>query len=561
MLMSTSERYVRLRAPTEDGQTLAVPPLDCMDDLLTSNRQHRITCRGLGDDSIHGRSLAQLAEEARDQLLQAALTFTRTYSDPSAPEKSAPHVDGPLILTGHQPELVHPGVWLKNFMAQRIAAEHGGTAINLIIDSDLCRAPSIPVPTGAIRSPRIERVPYDRPFQEIPLEERPWVDTSVWESFGMRVHEKISSLVTDPMSQAWWAEVIALAGEAPSLGQGLARARHLTEISWLRTGRQAGYETGRPFHHSLELPQSQVCRLPAFRWFMAHLLAQMPRFRNAYNDALADYRQVHRLRNHAQPVPDLSEADGWLEAPFWIWSTRDPERRALFVRYSGEGLRLTDRHGFEETLPIADDGPADDAVMRLAEWEARGVKLRTRAMLTTLFARLLLADLFIHGIGGAKYDHVTDAISTRFFGFAPPAYLTLSGTLRLPLGQPLHDTDRPRTLAQTLREHRYHPEKHLDLKAIDTSQRNQVQQILQQKVSSVQLPKRPENAATRHHRITSANAALQPWLATKREALQRELVEASQQVRANSILQSREYAFCLFPAERLKKFMLDFSVR
>ena len=33
-----------------------------------------------------------------------------------------------------------------------------------------------------------------------------------------------------------------------------------------------------------------------------------------------------------------------------------------------------------------------------------GVKIRPRAILTTLYSRLFLSDLFIHGIGGAKYD-------------------------------------------------------------------------------------------------------------------------------------------------------------
>ena len=575
MLMSASDRYVRLRAPAEDGQTLAIPPLDGIDDLLTSNRQHRITCDCLGEDSIHGRSIARLAGEARRQLLSAALDFTRTYSDPSAlqvksqsqgkspsPDPSQGRgpgrgissdtlSDGPLILTGHQPELVHPGVWLKNFTAERLAAEHGGMAINLIIDSDLCRAPSIKVPVGTPWSPRIDRVPYDRPSHEIPLEERSWGDSAVWDSFGKRVHEKISPLVADSMVQEWWAEVSSLAGDAPTLGLGLARARHLTELAWLRTSQRPS--------HSLELPQSQVCQLPAFRWLLAHVLAQMPRFRNAHNDALADYRQAHRLRNHAQPVPDLADVDGWLEAPFWIWSTRDPQRRGLFVRHCHDGLRLTDRHGFTETLPITDDGPADDAVTCLAEWESRGVKLRTRAMLTTLFARLLLADLFIHGIGGAKYDQVTDAISTRFFGFAPPAYLTLSGTLRLLQSTGFQspgpcEADRPTAVAQTLRELRYHPEQHLDLSAMDASMRNEAQGIIQKKLSSIHLPKTHENGAMRHRSITSANTALQPWLASKREALERELIEAEQQIRANRILQSREYAFCLFPAERLRQF-------
>ena len=59
--------------------------------------------------------------------------------------------------------------------------------------------------------------------------------------------------------------------------------------------------------------------------------------------------------------------------------------------------------------------------------------LRPRALTLTLFARLCLGDFFIHGIGGGKYDEVTDAIIRDYFGIEPPAYQVLSATLHLPL--------------------------------------------------------------------------------------------------------------------------------
>ena len=50
-----------------------------------------------------------------------------------------------------------------------------------------------------------------------------------------------------------------------------------------------------------------------------------------------------------------------------------------------------------------------------------------------MFSRFLLGDLFIHGIGGAKYDELGDEISRRFFGIEPPGFLTVSMTLWLGL--------------------------------------------------------------------------------------------------------------------------------
>ena len=40
------------------------------------------------------------------------------------------------MATGHQPELYHPGVWIKDFLLQRLAEETGATALDVVVDSD-----------------------------------------------------------------------------------------------------------------------------------------------------------------------------------------------------------------------------------------------------------------------------------------------------------------------------------------------------------------------------------------------------------------------------------------
>ncbi|MEO2049569.1 MAG: hypothetical protein ABGX16_23675 [Pirellulales bacterium] len=587
---------MKIKAPNENGQRLSVPSLDSMDELIALNGR----LRKAHDCDIQGQSLLQLAAEARSQLLAAAEHFTRAYCEVVTPlpttssTKLTPSTGAscPLIMTGHQPEIVHPGVWLKNFTAAHLAKSCHGIAIHLIIDSDLGRAPMIRVPTGSSSSPRTVAIPYDRPTDCIPLEQRPWMDHSAWDTFGARVHDAISPLIPNTMAQTWWSQIATPAAAATTLGLGLARARHLTEISWQSSFPDKIHRVSQSLESSqssstLELPQSSVCQLPAFRQFTIHLLSHLPRFHDAYNRALTKYRRIHKIHNHAQPVPDLSAENGWLESPYWIWSTQDPTRRALHVRYESNGLRLTDRHHLDQLLPVTEDGPTDDAMTCLAMWEANGIKIRTRALITTLFARLLLADLFIHGIGGAKYDLVTDEIADQFYGFAPPEFLTLSGTLRLPFNQSstdpnisgLFDTQKNspffqstgpgstgpdsdgqlQKIAQTIREFTYHPELHINLTSINPSERHTVQKLLQQKQQWIQTTKTPQNAAQRHRAIVAANTDLQPWLTNQRKQLDKQRISTQLQTAANHILRSREYAFCLFPADRLQNFLLDFS--
>src|SRR5262249_36937452 len=42
----------------------------------------------------------------------------------------------PVVMTGHQPEFMHPGVWVKNVVAVALARRAGGDAEFVAVDSD-----------------------------------------------------------------------------------------------------------------------------------------------------------------------------------------------------------------------------------------------------------------------------------------------------------------------------------------------------------------------------------------------------------------------------------------
>ena len=543
----------RYRAPAASGEKLAVPPWSAMGDLLASNlawrEQHN--CRNC---ALLGKPLGELVAEARREVLARAAAYTidsladspevqgffHHWADAAGRNAGA----GPFIVTGHQPGLVHPGVWVKNFAAASLADAHQGVGLHIIVDADLCRAPSIVVPAGTVDSPRLTPVEFDLASAELPWEERRIVDDDVWRSFPERVHETAGDLLADPMLDEWWPTATRRARATSLVGAALAQARHRAELEW--------------GCRNLELPQSELCRTAAFRWFAAALLAELPRFVAAYNGALADYRRTHKLRNHAQPVPDLAVEGDWLEAPFWVWTASDARRRPLFVRREAGGLLLSDRRGWEQSLPLTGPADAAAAVAALGDWEAAGVKLRSRALITTMFTRLVVADLFLHGIGGAKYDEATDAIAGRFFGAAPPAFAALSGTLRLPIPHPPSEGKTPEQLRASLRELAYHPERVLAAAAFVNGERRAADALIARKRQWVETEKTTQNAAERHREIAAANAALQPLLADEGSRLERQIDAAVLRSRANRVLESREFAFCLFPSRMLANFFLDF---
>jgi hypothetical protein len=540
----------RWSAPRASGGQLIEPPLPALAEILHANVQRRqdANCQ------LQGRRLGKLAAAVRREVLQAAWNYTRRYRDVPRPDAGPAADTTPLLLAGHQPELFHPGVWLKNFVLGRAAAAVQGTAVNLVIDSDTVKTSAIRVPTGSVEQPWIEAVPIDEPMSSIPFECRRIQRPDVLAQCGDRVAQALAPLVRGPMIRRFWPLVVQRSRATDNLGECLAQARHQWEARW-------GLAT-------LELPQSQICQTEGFAWFAVHLLAHLPRFWEVHNAALLEYRRRYRVRSRTHPVPELAAADTWLEAPFWVYDLNDSHRRRVFVRQRGDETLLTDRHGWQAALPLTPERDAQPAAAALLALHSRGVRFRTRALATTLFARLLAGDVFFHGIGGAKYDELTDQILEQFYGVAPPTYVVVSGTLRLPIEGPAVGVDQLRRVEQQLRRLQWHPERFFEALGGEdgvcrdragSADREAALQLAAQKRRWIDTQPTPELARTRCREIRRINEALQSHVACLRDRWQRQAELLAAAVRAQKILGSREYSFCLYPEEILRDFLLEIS--
>jgi hypothetical protein len=242
-------------------------------------------------------------------------------------------------------------------------------------------------------------------------------------------------------------------------------------------------------------------------------------------------------------VPDLATEGDWLELPFWAWRTGQARRGRLFARRAGTAFEL--RAGAEPWPAL----PIDTCREAWAALEPQGFKVRSRALTNTLYARVFLGDLFIHGIGGAKYDELTDALIRDFYGFEPPGYLVLSATLLLPLpGQPARP-EGCRDLAHELRDLRWNPQRHLadgDATAADLARQKRAW-----------IERQPADWRERRERfgaLRELTRRLEPYVAGREQELGQTLVECARQVETNAVLERRDYAFCLYPEAELRAF-------
>jgi len=191
--------------------------------------------------------------------------------------------------------------------------------------------------------------------------------------------------------------------------------------------------------------------------------------------------------------------------------------------------------------------------------EEHALRLRPRAILTTLVARMIVADVFVHGVGGAAYDLLTDDIVRRLTGCDPPRHAVATGTLRLPVDRffPGFASDDPgaelANLHHRIRDLEFHPECHL---APHDAQPEAVRELIRQKQRWIDTHPTPTLAKRRCREIRAAN----DHLAFHTQALRTRMLDRvgplAAAVRARKVLQSREYPWCFFSENALKSFLL-----
>ncbi|QEG24060.1 hypothetical protein [Mariniblastus fucicola] len=501
--------HVRLRAPQHHGQTLQLPPLADGPHILDSNR---------GRLADLPAELQDIRDVGRPELRALALQYSQAYLNVEPP------VSDSIVMSGHQPTLFHPGVWFKNFALDAVAKSANATAINLVVDNDLCNSVAVMSPfLDDERQARLKRIAFDTGDVEKPFEMCQVRDDQMFSTFDQRLADSIRETVDVPIVKSLWPEVRAVAQElnAPA---SLAAGRHRLE-------QQHGLNT-------LELPVSVFSSGAAFAMFVERLVCDAERLVSIYNDSLHSYRVANRIRSRSHPVPELETDGSWSEIPFWIWTADAPNRRRLFCKCNQTQVQLSDREGwtiaFERSNFVA-------SFQELNQLESK-VFIRPRALATTMFSRLFCSDLFLHGIGGAKYDQLNDEIIKRFFNVEPPGFLTVTATMKLPFEFDAVTPQNVREIEVQLRRLRFHPEVHLP-----------EHELSARKYTLVRNPPSSGSRKTWHDEIDAINLRLFDRLASKRKDLEAKLENAKRSLPTSKILGSREFSFTLFPESLIQE--------
>jgi hypothetical protein len=526
--------YQSYRAPRQHGSALIHPSLDQVPEMIHTSESLR---------EQRDRRLGNILGDARKRLIHDSIRYTSAYRETSwvdarlgdvySGQANVPSV----VMAGHQPSLFHPGVWFKNFALDRIGKQMNFVPINLVIDNDISSAASIRVPTLDPIRDRLgmSLVAYDTTGGNVSYEQSRIHDHAFFATFDQRVHRALGGLVDDPCVFSLWKHARVAIRRCTVAACALAQARHALEGD-------LGLQT-------LEIPMSVATRGSDFARFAIEILADVDRFVEIYNQQAIRYRLAHGIRSSAHPVPNLRVEGEWTEIPLWVYGDNAPQRRAVWVRRSGDLFTLSDRQSVEMTLDLSD---RDAAAQTWARSVHADMKLRPRALLTTMYARWILSDLFLHGIGGGKYDQVGDAIAAEFFGIAPPPHCVMSATVLLPLsGMRVPTAEKLQEDRQHLRNEmrncQFSPELFVE------NQSDEIGRLGQRKRELLADIPAPGRRAKWHAEVTQLNYQLSDRLSQTRADLSARLFDTEAQIAQRKILDSREHSFCIYPVETITR--------
>lgn len=289
---------------------------------------------------------------------------------------------GPLIATGHQANLWHPGILVKFLLAEGLAGALDGGVLRVLADQDVGHLGPVEFPC---RSPEgelaVARLPLEEPDAAAPIAQRRPIRLAA---------EPDAPPALPAIGEGLAAIATALRRfeSSPTAAEQVARSLAWLASRWL---------PDRPF-----LPASRLLATPLGLALLDAIAADPQACAERFNES------IRRVPGAARPLRVEEER---IEAPLWSFDGIGAPRRRVFL-------------------------PRGDAARRQAMLrEAAGAdppRLAPRGLLMTGLVRTA-ADLFIHGRGGWHYDRATERWFRSWLGIELAPMAMATADLRLPL--------------------------------------------------------------------------------------------------------------------------------
>ncbi|MHC4266953.1 MAG: hypothetical protein ACYSTS_00680 [Planctomycetota bacterium] len=488
---------------------------------------------------IRSETLQQAGEYTEKILsLCSKLNITGTDNIPSINNSFSS--EKTIIQTGHSPALVHPGIVIKHNLVTSISKKLNGIGINMIVDNDACHDNCLNIPNVNGLDSSIERIEYLTSLQNLAFEEIRYTDLTQLITFKENVFKTLHNPDMKETFNDFINIVMKLSEETQQFSDLFTYARH---AFLLRFG-----------INNLEIPVSLISETDSFLQFFLHITANARSFVNIYNTKLMEYRKLKRISSKANPLPDLMEQGYVVEMPFWTWKEGE-QRKKLYASVANDRRvsiicenRFVEHFNFDKSNSASNNL---ENLKRLRDLISKGIKIRPKAIVNTMYSRLFFSDLFIHGIGGAKYDLITDEIIRDFFAVAPPEYATISATLHLPYKPFATSKEDMRALKHVIKDMGYNPDRYASDEIMEDAEMKSLIKEKMDLISKKTNDSKEKNQA--FERLKQLNSRMKEKISPLIKEKEKEMEDLEKKLSYNSIVTNREYPFCVYPEPMLEE--------
>jgi hypothetical protein len=500
------------------------------------------------DFNINGIPFSQFREQVRSDTLKKAGEYSEKFlslcsnlniagtenlsciKDSYTPGKA-------IIQTGHSPTLAHPGVLIKHSLMNSIVKKVNGIGINMVVDNDAGNDNCLNIPDINGSDSSVEKIKYHPGLHNLAFEEIRYTDPTQLLGFQESVLKSLHNPDMKKTFDNFMNVAIKLSGETLQFSDLFTFARHafLTRFGV----------------SNLEVPVSLISEIDTFLNFFLHITANAKSFVDIYNAKLREYRKLKKISSKANPLPDLMEKGFVVEIPFWMWK-RDETRKSLFASIANDNrISIICENKIVEHFDFDGRSRSTKNLEKLKMLISNGIKIRPKAIANTMYSRMFFSDLFIHGIGGAKYDLITDEIIREFFGAEPPEYATISATLHLPYKPFDTSKEDVNALKQVIKDMGYNPDRYASDEIMEDAEMRSM--VSEKKELIVKVSHDTKEKHLTFDRIKQINSLMREKISPLIKEKEKEMEDLEKKLIYNSIVTNRDYPFCLYPKLMLRK--------
>lgn len=272
---------------------------------------------------------------------------------------------------------------------------------------------------------------------------------------------------------------------------------------------------------------SEICKEENFLKFFLYFFYEGEKIFDIYNKKLEEYRIIKNIKKEGEPFPFLLKYNDFYEIPFWI--IKDGRKRIFKNKNS---LYIEN----EKIKELSFDFEKDIE-------KIRNLKIRPKALTLSIYQRIFLSDLFVHGIGGARYDEFTEKFFEDVFNLKIPEFIFLTGTFYLFEGNPSDLSSKISELIQKRNFLIHHPEKFLKDDPLVNEKIKLIEEIRNLKKNKREIGER----------IKKINEKLKEKIEGILKEIEREINVLMEKEEEEKVKYYREYPYFYFDYERIKK--------